>query len=57
MVFSHLTGTCFLNSYLATTAMATATAPAPYDAGERDADKMEGIFFATVEYFHMQRIK
>lgn len=33
--------------------MATATAPAPYDAGERDADKMEGIFFATVEYFNM----
>ena len=42
------------NSYLATTAMATATAPAPHDAGEWDADEMEGIFCATVEYFSME---
>lgn len=30
--------------------MATATAPAPYDAGEWDADKMEGIIFTNVEH-------
>lgn len=34
--------------------MATATAPAPYGAGEWDADKMEGIVFAVVEYFYME---
>lgn len=48
----HLPSGLPTNSYLATTAMATATAPA-HDAGDWDADNMEGIFFAIVECFPM----